>query len=206
MSFKLKKYQIVRNAVSNELCYYLSNAFELSRNYTYINKNIDPNSVNEKFKFNDDQVPISFSLYSPMFLETLSFCLNPIVNEISGIDLLPSYTYGRIYYNGSSMPPHTDRPSCEYSVTVNLFNDPDPWEIYFKTVEDEVVPILLYPGDMIVYKGEELLHWRNVYQGDKVIQAFCHYVDSNGPHKRFLFDTRPYYGFDNSHCKENRYG
>jgi hypothetical protein len=39
----------------------------------------------------------------------------------------------------------------------------------------------LEPGDMLVYSGCELEHWRNEFMGNMCGQVFLHYNHVNGP-------------------------
>jgi alkylated DNA repair dioxygenase AlkB len=144
--------------------------------------------------FGDIQVTNSFSYYSALCFEALSLQLQPLVEEVTGKKLYPTYTYARIYYNGATMAIHKDRPSCQFSATVNISIDEEPWEIWFETLTGEHKAVKLYPGDMIVYKGDILNHWRDAYQGQRQTQAFLHYVDKNGPYRDYKFDQRPYLG------------
>jgi hypothetical protein len=51
----------------------------------------------------------------------------------------------------------------------------------------------LLPGDMAIYRGCDLDHWREVFVGsdtDWHVQGFFHYVDVNGPYANFKFDER----------------
>jgi hypothetical protein len=54
--------------------------------------------------------------------------------------------------------------------------------------------ILLNPGDIAIYKGCEVEHWREPYEGRQQIQLFLHYVDANGIYKDYKFDKRPMLG------------
>jgi alkylated DNA repair dioxygenase AlkB len=157
----------------------------------FLNKHID-----DRFQtaLGDAQVPKSFSQYAPLCFETLSLTMLPIVQDITGKQLYPSYSFGRIYYNGATLPIHIDRPSCEYSVTLCISNDPNSWEIWFKDSIGADVACSLEPGDMVVYKGHELRHWRNEYTGLRQCQAFLHYVDQNGQYSDFKYDKRHYLG------------
>ena len=48
---------------------------------------------------------------------------------------------------------------------------------------------------MLVYKGQILEHWREVFLGNDCAQVFLHYNDINGPYgTRSLFDGRPKLG------------
>ena len=52
------------------------------------------------------------------------------------------------------------------------------------------LPIHLEPGDIIIYKGCEVDHWREKYEGLNHAQVFLHLNDQNGPYKN-LYDGRP---------------
>lgn len=111
-------------------------------------------------------------------------------------ELYPTYSYARFYYNQAEMLIHKDRPSCEYSATACISNDKEygPWEIWFEDLDGKHVDIYLEPGDILIYKGDILNHWRTPYQGQEQCQAFLHYVDKNGPYKNYKYDCRPCLG------------
>lgn len=192
MSFKDNLYEVVRGVLHPSLLQHLDISFELIKNVTYFNQNIP---IDNTSAFCDKQVKESFSYYSPFCFEALSLQLLPLFKHITNKDLQPTYTYSRIYYNGAEMAEHIDRPSCEYSATVCISNDPEPWDIWFQDLTGNRFPISLEPGDLIVYKGDILPHWRDSYFGKRQVQAFLHYVDSQGNYKDYLFDKRPYLGF-----------
>ena len=52
----------------------------------------------------------------------------------------------------------------------------------------------LKPGDMLVYKGMELEHWREAFEGDNCIQVFLHYNQVSKKADINRFDTRPHLG------------
>ena len=53
------------------------------------------------------------------------------------------------------------------------------------------MPFVLEPGDAVVYKGCEVVHWRGESVDTEVTAQFMlHYVDQNGPYAKFKFDTR----------------
>ena len=57
------------------------------------------------------------------------------------------------------------------------------------------IKYLLKPGDMIIYSGCELEHWREPFKGNLCGQVFLHYNHANGPFaKTNLFDKRPLLG------------
>jgi hypothetical protein len=113
------------------------------------------------------------------------------IEKITNKLLFPTYSYLRIYYKNSILNKHIDRDSCEYSATICIKNDTEPWDIWFETKDNTEKQIFLNPGDMIVYKGMELPHWRNKYENEEQIQVFLHYVDQFGSYKDFKYDKRP---------------
>lgn len=192
MTFKTELYEIVKGAVPKEILNFINLELELLKKVRYIANDVDESNVTF---FQDAQCKNSFSFYGALCTETLGLYLQPTIEYITGKTLYPTYTYMRIYYTGSDMPKHKDRPSCEYSATVCISNDPEPWEIYFENLEGEEKAVYLNPGDMIVYKGDTLPHWRNEYKGNRQAQVFVHYVDANGNYKDYIYDHRPFLGF-----------
>ena len=50
-------------------------------------------------------------------------------------------------------------------------------------------------GDMLIYSGCELEHWRETFQGNVCSQVFLHYNHANGPFATAnIFDKRPMLG------------
>jgi hypothetical protein len=190
-NFATDLYEVVRGAVPPEQLQHMDIEFELIKKLQYMQGG---QSEENKFMFGDSQVTNSFAYYSALCFEALSLQLQPLMEEITGKKLYPTYTYARIYYNGATMAIHKDRPSCQFSSTVNVSIDEDPWEIWFETLNGEHKAVKLWPGDLIVYKGDTLNHWRDAYQGQRQTQAFLHYVDKNGNYRDYKWDHRPYIG------------
>ena len=190
-TFATDLYEIVRGVLPPEHLDHMDLEFELMRKLQYMQGG---QSEENKFMFGDSQVTNSFAYYSALCFEALSLQLQPLMEEITGKKLYPTYTYARIYYNGATMAIHKDRPSCQFSTTVNISIDEEPWEIWFETLTGQKKAIKLWPGDLIVYKGDTLNHWRDAYQGQRQTQAFLHYVDKNGNYRDYKWDHRPYIG------------
>jgi len=136
---------------------------------------------------NDDQAPGSLAKYN--FLPFVKLLVKKI-NHVSAIleeDVLPTYSYTRIYTQGEVLDRHRDRPACEISLTLNLKKDTD-WPIWFQKPNGEEVSIQLNQGDAVMYLGEIADHWRNAYQGNEHVQLFLHYVRCNGSKSWAVFD------------------
>lgn len=142
----------------------------------------------------DEQCPLSWSVYGDSELDGVLEKLVPGLSKQLGIELLPTYTYARIYEPGETLVKHKDRPSCEISGTLTLGFDPGSgiWPIYFGRDDDDVVGqgFEINTGDLVMYRGCELNHWRPPYKGKWQVQVFFHFVDANGPHKDHAMDGR----------------
>jgi hypothetical protein len=179
-------FKVVRNAISPDTIDLLKNTLLMSKEVNYHLNNIPNDNLTH---FGDAQSPISYSFYSELICDSLAVSLLPLIEQETGLELYPTYTYGRIYWKGSTLPKHKDRPSCQYSATLCIDNDPKPWPIYM-----EGKKILLEPGDITIYRGCDAEHWRDPYTGKQQIQLFLHYVDANGIYKDYKFDKRPLLG------------
>lgn len=111
----------------------------------------------------------------------------PVVSDMVGEYVLPTYTYARVYQNGSVLEPHVDRESCEVSLTLHLDGDTE-WEFSLKNRKGDQKDFVLNPGDAILYLGRELVHWREPYTGSYYAQIFLHYVRSRGECVNHYFD------------------
>ena len=134
-----------------------------------------------------------YSLYADPMSEMLLENKLEHVQEITGKSLSPTYSFARVYINEDSLEKHIDRPSCEYSVTVNINYAGGKWPIWMLSLEGEAVEILLSPGDAVIYKGCDVPHWRNPmiqYGCTANAQIMLHYVDKNGPFSDYKLDGR----------------
>lgn len=135
----------------------------------------------------DPQAPNSQSMYN--FMPFLRLLVNkvPHVSELLGEEVLPTYTYARVYKNSSELTRHRDRPACEISLTVNLSKD-NNWPIFFERPDKSETSIELEPGDAVLYLGCQADHWRNSFDGQEYTQLFMHYVKSYGSKSWAYFD------------------
>tara|TARA_R110000751_G_scaffold64437_3_gene132436 strand:+ start:1982 stop:2626 length:645 start_codon:yes stop_codon:yes gene_type:complete len=204
------KYQVIKNAVNYELANFIFNYFLLKRDaveFMYKNNIIHGNDMFGTWK--DEQVLNTYSHYADPVMETLLVKVLPKMQEETGLQLIPTYSYARAYKKGDELKRHKDRPSCEISCTLNLGGE--PWPIFIDgTGADNVInerqnlikpnapagtKVLLEVGDMLVYSGCDLEHWREPFEGDICGQVFLHYNHVNGPFaEKNKFDRRPMLG------------
>lgn len=150
----------------------------------------DINSHPHLFKNGDDQCPLSISIYNYKWFLSLLANKCGFVSELIEEPVLPTYTYARLYSENEILAPHTDRPSCEISLTLNLGGDCD-WPIYIKNPQGETKEVILKPGQAMIYLGMIATHWRKSFDGRECGQVFLHYVKLNGDNWTHCFDYRP---------------
>ena len=204
--FKTKKYQVIKNAISYELANFLYNYFMLKRDavkFMYENNIHSQTSI--LGTWSDHKIPNTYSCYGDFAMETLMMKVMPVMIKETGLDLVPTYSYARIYKKGDILKRHKDRPSCEISTTLNLGGD--SWPIFidptgsdnvideYKNIHKPNAPkgikVDLEIGDMLIYEGCKLEHWREPFEGDNCGQVFLHYNNVNGQFKnKNIFDGR----------------
>ncbi len=200
MSFKKNKYTVIRKAISKDLAAFVANYFcmqkqvlDTCRKERYISPY---ETLIGYYEGENEQIPHTYSCYSDIAMETLMLKCQPKMEEVTGLKLYPAYTYARIYKKGDVLKRHKDRFSCEISTTMNLGGD--DWPIYLEPsgeVGKKGIKVDLKPGDMLVYSGCELEHWRNKFKGKECVQVFLHYNNKKTPgSKENMFDKRPHLG------------
>jgi len=219
MSFKKNKYTIVRKAISKDLAEFIAAYFSMKKQVydtCLKEKYISPfETILGHYEREREQIPDTYSHYSDIAIDTLLLKCLPKMEEATGLKLYPAYTYARLYKKGDELKRHKDRFSCEISTTMNLGGD--PWPIYlepdskkggkaptasgdqgfFNYVSGKTkgIKVDLKPGDMLVYSGCDLEHWREKFKGKECIQVFLHYNNKKTSGAREnLFDKRPHLG------------
>ncbi len=211
MSFKKNKYQVLRNAISKDLAAFCYKYLQISAEADHWMLNNGVTHAGNKLvgNFNDPQVPNSYAKYADRVMETLLVDTIKVMQKKTGLRLVPTYSYCRLYRTGNILKRHKDRPSCEISTTLNLggdnwpiFIDPtgsdnviDEYKNIHKPGAPKGVKVDLKPGDMLIYSGCELEHWREPFKGKLCGQVFLHYNHADGQFaKSNLYDKRPMLG------------
>lgn len=191
-------YKIVRKVIPelylNILDDYFSNKREI---YKTMIKNKFISETETTFGLIGDRQPgvrkQTYGIYGDIMTEMLMSSLKNLMEKETNMSLVPSYGYMRIYEKGDELEPHKDRDSCEISTTLNISGD--NWPIFLQTDEEKPIKAELEPGDLLIYKGCEQLHWREIFKGDTCTQVFLHYNNINGPYGLSnKFDKRPSLG------------
>lgn len=120
------------------------------------------------------------------------------------MELVETYSYTRKYVRGAYLGSHLDRPSCEVSGTLCLdyqTDDNTPWKIWVRNDKNYVdesaekvkgesqdlsqrerqknncKSISLEPGDLLLYQGPNIPHWRDYLLGDYSYHMFVHWFN-----------------------------
>jgi hypothetical protein len=203
MSFKKNKYTVIKEAISKDMATFIYN-------YFLMKKQVFDTCIKEKYisefetmlgfyEKDGQQIPNTYSCYADIVMETLLLKCQPIMEKATKLKLYPAYTYARIYKKGDELKRHKDRFSCEISTTMNLGGD--NWDIYLEPSgkrDQKGIKVSLEAGDMLVYRGCELEHWRKKFKGKVCGQVFLHYNNqSTSGSKENMFDKRLHLGLPN---------
>ena len=213
MTFKRKKYLVIKKAITRDMANFIYGYFTMKRRVTQkflADRYISPFETGWG-SWTDKQIPNTYSHYADMVMETLLEKVRPRMEKETNLKLIPTYSYARIYKKGDILYRHKDRFSCEISTT--MFLGGEPWDLYLDpTGADNIlsggetstivkpnapkgIKVTLKPGDMLIYSGCELEHWREAFQGNNCAQVFLHYnqITSAGAIEN-RFDGRPFLG------------
>lgn len=191
--FKENKYVAVKEMLSQEVVN-IASQYALIDEMTRFNR--------EGIDGDGTQVPAAHSKYADPLMESILMDIIPKMEYVTGLKLLPTYSYYRVYRPGMELKAHIDRPACEISTTICLkynyqqLQNELVWPMYVQS-KDGPLGLGLEPGDAIVYRGCEIEHWREQLSAPEYsyhIQAFFHYVDANGPNADQQLDKRLFIG------------
>jgi hypothetical protein len=208
MSFQKNRYCIIKKAIPKILGEFCARYLEMKKfNYNILKTERYISEFDTDYGYYiDPQVPDTYSLYGDQAMETLFYYVKPKMEKETKLKLSETYAYARLYKKGDILERHKDRKSCEISTT--LFLAGEQWPIYvdpkgagddssgeYVPLNNKGIKINLEPGDMLVYKGIELEHWREPFKGNICAQVFLHFNDSKNPEaEKNMYDTRPMLG------------
>lgn len=145
--------------------------------------------------YGHDYPPLNFFLWA----------LTPTICGLIGRDLLPTYDYFRIYRESDVCLIHSDRPSCEHSVSLTLdYSDDEVWDLQVASERtpraqplaedfgtDPHVSVGMKVGDGVLYQGVHHRHGRITPNPNRwSAHLFLHFVERDGPYADHAFDKR----------------
>ena len=187
-----KDFILCKEVINKEMALYLYDYLLLKRQSfrTLFNKKLISSKNYDWGQWGDEQVPNSYSVYGDLALDLLLSKVKPFMEKKTGVKLIETYSYARVYKKGDILKKHKDRISCQISATMNLGGD--LWPIHLQTPNKKITSITLNPGDMLIYRGDKLYHWRDEFEGNYCGQVFLHY--NNIKNTKNKFDGRNHLG------------
>lgn len=166
----------VKDAIPRELSFFITRCLSLKRS-------TEPSK-------GDSQIPNALAVEShTLYLDAVLEAVWPKIEAVVEEELIPTYAYSRLYSNGDVLEKHTDRPSCEISVTIQLGRSHHyVWPIFMGGMRFDMAEC-----DGVIYKGCDIEHWRDACNGPDgyySAQLFLHYVRAKGPYADFACDKR----------------
>jgi hypothetical protein len=200
-SFQKYKYLKIKNLLPDDIC-------KIAKQYFMFDMMNGFHS--EK---TDDRFPNTHGRYADLLSETLLLYAKPEIEKHIGLELIPTYSFFRIYNPGDTLMFHRDRDACEITCSITIgtnYHEVDEiWPLMIDAKgRNAIARLLLGPGDAAVYKGCELAHGRGMWEYDNEnayhIQLMLHYVDANGPFaKTEKYDKRTQIGIKIPTSDEN---
>ena len=172
-NFSQQGYAIIKGAISPEL----RSTISTYMSFRFAEDDFDPYLPPQK---NGHRDPMGNTLYLQ---------LQPIIEACTDLSLLPTFSVLRVYGPDSELPRHNDKRSCEIVASICIDYEPEEiWPIYVQPGPDaEPVEVLLNPGDLVIYWGQDFEHWRHPYKGKETKQIMLCFVDANGPYTEMQY-------------------
>ena len=192
--FEKKKYVKIERFINEEIS-------SLLNNYCVANFVVKPSMIHEDLLRAENDNSKTHTVQSDLLMDTFLFTYKDKIEEITGLELCPSYSFYRVYKTGDLLKRHIDRPACEISATLtlgfdlgDLSEDEYNWGIFMNGKE-----VKMNSGDLVIYRGFEVEHHREQFKGAYQAQVFLHYTDKNGP-------FYPEFKYDQSEQREMTFG
>ena len=118
------------------------------------------------------------------FFDSMLPIFQPMAEEIFEKKLFPTYSCIRLYRHGDRLPPHKDRPACEFSLSVALAKSEDiddmGWPLWVEKPDGTEHGSTTDLGEGVFYQGIEREHHRQPCPYQWALQGFWHYIEVDG--------------------------
>jgi hypothetical protein len=187
MTFDDKKYEVVRGFLdaSTSLLMYQYCTLNVLRVDHMKQNHAGDHRPSWDGDFGDKMVRNTYARYGDPLFDSLLLATAGPLELITGYTLVPTYSYWRFYQLGDVLERHIDRHSCEISCTICMGGTGESWPIMVDAGNGSQ-QIDLDPGDMLVYKGCEVEHWRDAFRGHNQAQVFMHYNRADKQDNNYL--------------------
>lgn len=177
-------YILVKQALSRDVC-------DLLSQYALFKAAMAPQTT----KSGDPLYAIHREYGDPL-METLLHQFTPLIEHATNTELWPTLSFYYTYKKGNELKKHKDRSSCQYVAGLcigadenHLKTNHQTWPLMLNSPQGPE-PIELDVGDIVIFKGHDIEHWREPFTGDWFVSAIFAYVEKNGPFSYQKFDQR----------------
>ena len=196
--FKKNKYAVIRSVLNEQTADIIRQTFYIKAQVLRTHRerrHISPYNNDFGILGDDQCTPETFCCYGDPLSDSLLTFVKRFLEKEYGGPLIETYSYMRIYLKGTVLEKHTDRLSCEVSATLCV--EDNSWPIFLETETGKKVKVDLHKGDILIYKGCDLNHWRDASPFDTYAQIFLHF--NSAKTKTRKYDGRPHLGLPVSH-------
>tara|TARA_R110002073_G_scaffold8068_1_gene45101 strand:- start:3317 stop:4000 length:684 start_codon:yes stop_codon:yes gene_type:complete len=145
----------------------------------------------------NDEDPMTQIFYAPLALEGLFPRIRTVVSQAVGEDVLPAFSFLWLYKRGAGIHRHIDRDSSEIVASITIDTGCEAgWPIGFEPGTGSEFYVDSNRGDLVIFEGHSVYHWRNPLDADWHLQAIFNFVRANGPFAKFQFDGRKHLGLE----------
>lgn len=123
----------------------------------------------------DTQVARRVNMHNAALFRVIHRQLTALVAQVVTEAIKPSYCYLSKYEPGAVLEKHVDRPQCRWNASVQFARTDKIWPIYVER-NGESIEILADLGEVVIYQGSELPHWRDALPMGTATICFFHFV------------------------------
>lgn len=133
--------------------------------------------------------------YGDPLMEVLLQRFTPLVEAAVGRPLWPTLSFYYTYEHGQKLLRHRDRSSCQIVAGLCIGADEafkaesGTWPLWFN-FNGKSVPHEVGYGDLVIFRGHTLEHWREPFSGEWFISAIFGFVEQDGPFSYQKYDQR----------------
>jgi hypothetical protein len=181
--FRQNNYQIIENFIEEDFVDFIQDYYSLKVNSGL--HTIDESKFTYGYFFHNDSL-----------METILQNSCEAISDIIDVKLLPTYSQVHLHMNGDSYE-NNQNESSEISAILSLGNSGDSEDyVYFKKTQSNVKELSLNKGDLLVYRNINFKCWREPIKNKWLLESVLNFVDSEGHYSEFIYDKRPYLGFN----------
>lgn len=181
--FKENNYQIIENFIEDDFIAFIQDYYSLKINSG--SYDVDKNKFTYGYCFHNDNL-----------METILQNSCESISEIIDIKLFPTYSSVYFHMNGDSFE-NNKNESSEISAILSLgSSESNDNPIYFKKSKSNIKEFYLNKGDLLVYRNLNFNCWRENVKSKWLLESVLNFVDSQGQYSEFIYDKRPYLGFN----------